>query len=58
VAGGGTTGLKGNRHIKYAQPSNLSNLHLTLLDRVGVHMDSFTDSTGQIDGLFELTEVA
>ncbi len=58
LAGGGATGLKGNRHIKYAEPSNMSNLHLTLLDRVGVHMDSFMDSTGEIEGLFELSEVA
>ena len=58
VAGGAATGLKGNRHIRYEQGTNLANLHLTLLDRVGVHMDSFMDSTGKVDGLFELTDVA
>jgi hypothetical protein len=30
----------------------LANLHLTLLDKVGVKLDSFADSSGQIDGLF------
>lgn len=57
VAGGAATGLKGNRHIRYAEGTNLANLHLTLLDRVGIHMDSFMDSTGKVDGLFELTDV-
>jgi hypothetical protein len=31
---------------------NLANLHLTLLDRVGIHLDSFGDSTGEIQELF------
>ena len=52
VAGGGATGLRGGRHIRYEKPANLANLHLTLLDRVGVHLDSFMDSTGQIEDLF------
>ena len=34
-------------------PSPLANLHLTLLDRVGVRLDSFGDSDGKIDELFE-----
>src|SRR4029079_6315933 len=32
VAGGATAGMKGGRHIKYAKPTPLANLHLTLLD--------------------------
>jgi hypothetical protein len=58
VAGGAATGLQGGRHIRYEQGTNLSNLHLTLLDRVGVQMDSFVDSTGKVEGLFELTDLA
>jgi len=53
VAGGAVTGMKGNRHIKYAKPTPLANLHLTLLDKVGVHLDSFADSRGKVDELFE-----
>jgi len=53
VAGGSATGLKGNRHIKYAEHTPLANLHLTLLDKVGVHLDKFADSTGKVDDLFE-----
>jgi hypothetical protein len=30
---------------------------MTLLDRVGVHLDSFGDSNGSIDGLFDSVPV-
>ena len=53
VAGGGAGKVEGGRHIKYAEPTPMSNLHLTLLDSVGVHLDSFADSTGKIDTLRE-----
>jgi hypothetical protein len=51
IAGGAAGGMKGNRHIKYDKPTPLANLHLTLLDKVGVHLDSFADSTGKLDEL-------
>src|SRR5882762_1503608 len=47
VAGGAAGGMKGGRHIKFAKPTPLANLHLTLLDKVGVHLDSFADSTSR-----------
>jgi hypothetical protein len=50
VAGGAGNGLKGGRHIRYEKAMPLANLHLTLLDRVGIHMNSFVDSTGEIEG--------
>ena len=53
VAGGGAIGMKGGRHLRYEKPTPLANLHLTLLDKVGVHLDSFADSKGKVDGLFE-----
>ena len=53
VAGGGAAGMKGNQHIRYKDPEPLANLHLTLLERVGVQMDSFGDSNGKIKDLFE-----
>src|SRR5258708_6069014 len=58
VAGGKATGLKGGRHIRYEKGTNLANLHLTLLDRVGIHLDSFVDSTGRIEDLFDPIDVA
>ena len=53
VAGGTAFGMKGNRHITYAEPTPLANLHLSLLDKVGVHLDKFADSTGKLDDVFE-----
>ena len=52
VAGGAAGGMKGGRHITFEKPTPLANLHLTLLDKVGVHLESFADSQGKIDELF------
>jgi hypothetical protein len=54
VAGGAAGRVKGARHIKYAEPTPLANLHLTLLERVGVRMDAFADSQGKIDELLSI----
>jgi len=48
LAGGGAGSLRGGRHIHYNSVP-LANLHLTLLDRFGVHWDKLGDSTGRID---------
>lgn len=53
VAGGGAGKMKGGRHIRYAQPTPLANLHLTLLDKAGVQLDRFADSQGKIPELME-----
>jgi hypothetical protein len=53
VAGGAGTGLRGGRHIKYENGTPLANLHMTLLDRVGVRLDSFGDSDGKVEDLFD-----
>ena len=53
VAGGGNGTLKGGRHIRYAERTPMANLHLTLLDKVGVKLDSFGDSAGKIPELME-----
>jgi Protein of unknown function (DUF1552) len=54
VAGGGAGGLKGGRHIKYVEPTPLANLHLTLLEKVGVRLDAFADSKGKVEELLSL----
>jgi uncharacterized protein DUF1552 len=54
VAGGAAGRVKGGRHIRYAEPTPLANLHLTLLERVGVRMDAFADSQGKVDELLSL----
>lgn len=58
VAGGKATGFKGGRHIRLAKPVSLANLHLTMLDQVGVRLDSFMDSTGRVEDLFQRVDVA
>ena len=53
VARGGIGGLKGGYHVRYPDKTPLANLHLTLLDSVGVHLDSFVDSTGRTGEVVE-----
>lgn len=54
VAGGSAVGMKGGRHIRYQKVTPLANVHLTLLDKVGVDLDRFADSTGKATDLFNL----
>jgi hypothetical protein len=53
VAGGAAGNMRGGRHIRHQEPTPLANLHLTLLDKVGVRLDSFADSDGKVDDLFQ-----
>lgn len=53
VAGGAAGNMRGGRHLQHADPTPLANLHLTLLDKVGVRLDSFADSNGKVDELFK-----
>lgn len=46
LVGGGAGTLKGGQHLKYPDRTPLANLHLTLLNKVGIEMDSVGDSTG------------
>src|SRR5262245_61143412 len=48
VAGGGRGELKGGRHLVYPENTPMTNLGLTILDKVGVHKDSIADSTGRL----------
>jgi hypothetical protein len=48
---GGASYFKGGRHLRYPKEPPLSNLQLTLLDKLGIHLDKFGDSTGKIDAL-------
>jgi hypothetical protein len=44
----GTGPLEGGRHIVMPRRTPMTNLLLTLLDNVGVHRDTFGDSTGRL----------
>jgi len=48
VAGGGG-GLKGNRHFSVEQNTPITNLYLSLLDRMSVQVDTLGDSTGKLE---------
>ena len=51
VAGGGAGGIRGGRHLRYPEGTPMTNLFVTMLDRVGAHRAQIGDSTGQIDHL-------
>jgi hypothetical protein len=52
VVGGGIGRIQlGGRHIVLPERTPIANLHLTLLQKVGVERDSFGDSTGTIADL-------
>ncbi len=51
LAGGGCGTLKMGRHIKYAKETPISNLWLSLLDRMDVKQSQLGDSTGALQGL-------
>lgn len=57
VAGGAAGNMQGGRHIRFNEPTPLANLHLTLLNKVGVRQESFADSQGQVDELFQPLDV-
>jgi hypothetical protein len=57
VAGGAAGNMRGGRHLRFDKPTPLANLHLTLLNKVGVACDSFADSQGPLDELFEPLDV-
>ena len=54
LAGGGTGTLKGGRHVKYPEDTPMTNLLVSMLDKVGVPMDKIGDSTGKLEGLSEI----
>jgi len=48
LVGGGSGTLKGGRHIKYADGTPLANMHLSLLDKLGVRVEAHGNSTGPV----------
>ncbi len=55
LLGGGAGTLKGGRHLVYPADTPLTNLQLTLLDKMGVPMEKLGDSTGHITELSNLS---
>ena len=51
LAGGSKLGIKHGQYLKYPESVPLSNLHLTMLQQLGIETDSFADSTGNLPEL-------
>jgi hypothetical protein len=53
LLGGGAGQLKGGRHLVYPEPDRtpLANLHVALLDKLGVQVERMGDSTGPLVNL-------
>ena len=51
VVGGATGRMQGGRHLKYADHTPMTNLLVTMLDKVGVKQESLGDSSGLLSNL-------
>jgi hypothetical protein len=51
LAGRAGNALQPGRHVRYPKDTPMSNLYLSMLDRVGVQSDRFGDSTGKLANL-------
>ena len=52
--GGGSGKLRGGRHIRYPEGTPVSNLHLTMLDKMGMPVEQLSNSTGPLELLSEV----
>ena len=55
VVGGTAAGIRSGRYLRVPKGTPLANLHLTLLDRVGVRVERLGDSTGRLPDIGEAT---
>jgi hypothetical protein len=54
LVGGKAAGITGGRYIRYGKGTPLANLHLTILEKLGIAVEKFGDSTGKVDRLTDL----
>lgn len=52
VAGGAGGVLRGGRHLNFDKKMPICNVYVDMLQRAGVPLDQFGDSTGPLEGLF------
>lgn len=52
LAGGSNANLRPGRHMRYPRNTPMNNLFLSMLDRLGVRVETLGDSTGKLQGLF------
>jgi hypothetical protein len=51
VVGGKSAGIKGGRYVRNPKGTPLANLHIALLDKLGVRVEKLGDSTGGLESL-------
>ncbi len=49
LLGGGSGELPGDQHIRYAADTPIANLYVTIMEKLGIEVDRFGDSTGTLD---------
>ena len=54
LAGRGKGTLRPGRHVRFADETPITNLYMSMLDRMGVPVEAIGDSTGKLEGLSEL----
>ena len=54
LTGGAGGQLDGGRHVRYPEDTPLANLHVAMLDKLGVHLDAIGDSTGRLEHLTDV----
>jgi hypothetical protein len=54
LAGRANGTIRTGRHIRYADETPITNLYVSMLDRMGVPVEQIGDSTGRLDGLADL----
>jgi hypothetical protein len=54
LVGGGAGQIKGGRHVRYPKDTPMNNLLVNVLDKAGVRIDNFGDSTGKLEYLSDV----
>ncbi len=58
LVGGGRGTLKGGRHVLYKEGTPFSNLHVAMLNKMGIETESFGGELGMSDGELDLSKPA
>ena len=54
LAGGGAGTIKGGRHVQLPEGTPLANMHLTVLEKMGISAESLGNSTGELPVLSDV----
>ncbi len=54
LVGGKATGITGGRYVRYPDGTPVANLYVTILEKLGTPVETFGDSTGQVEQLSDV----